>query len=608
MTPSDTAGDPRVAGIRPAWLALEPDPVLAFLHTPPALGRRGTAVLICPPFGWHENCSYRGRRRWAIALAQAGYPSATFDLPGSGDSGGSARDPALLEAWTAAVSGAARWLAEASAVDRIAVLGIGLGGMLACRAVAAGAPIDDLILWGVPAHGRTLVRELVVYAQMIASGRPEDERPAPDPEGDLECAGYLLAGATARALEQLRLPALELPEAGRRRVLLLGRDGRAPDKRLSEYFDHAGAAVTAEPTRDYRDLMMHPQESRAPAQTIARTISWLSERAGDRLIGRRAIGHADASERPLIERPSIELAWAGSVLRETPVRFEGPRGDLFGMITESAELDPAPVCAVWLNGGALRHTGPNRAWVEAARRWAARGVPTVRIDLAGIGDSDGEDADVTDASLYRAERMDETMAVLNQLSGHGLPDRFVVGGLCAGAYWALHAALADPRVAGAVLMNLWMFFWSDALAEERTTARSLSALRGGRAWRRLARGDVTLGEIRTVAASMRPTRLRQAAAHRIERSQEDAVESALDRLRAQGAQVLMLHSEGSTLYDQLLRQGLLAKHERWPNLTVERIPSRDHTFRALWLQRHVHESLDRVLDQVLTTEQGLAAR
>ena len=61
----------------------------------------------------------------------------------------------------------------------------------------------------------------------------------------------------------------------------------------------------------------------------------------------------------------------------------------------------------------------------------------------------------------------------------------------------------------------------------------------------------------------------------------------------------MLHSEGASLYDQLVRQGALDQHERWPNLTVEQIPSRDHTFRALWLQRHVHESLDRALDRVL---------
>lgn len=226
----------------------------------------------------------------------------------------------------------------------------------------------------------------------------------------------------------------------------------------------------------------------------------------------------------------------------------------------------------------------------------------------GIGDSAGEDEDVSDASLYRGDRRAETMAVLDQLSDHGLPDRFVVGGLCSGAYWALQAALADSRVAGVMMLNLWVFFWSDALAEERTTARSLSALRGRRAWSRLARGDVTFGEIRTTVGSIRPTRLRLATGHRIERSQETAVELALDLLRAQGTQALMLHSEGASLYDQLVRQGVLDQHERWPNLTVGRIPSRDHTFRALSLQRHVHESLDRALDRVLAAEMRLAAR
>jgi hypothetical protein len=49
------------------------------------------------------------------------------------------------------------------------------------------------------------------------------------------------------------------------------------------------------------------------------------------------------------------------------------------------------------------------------------------------------------------------------------------------------------------------------------------------------------------------------------------------------------------------RQGALDQLERWPNLTVERIPSTDHMFRALWLQRHVHESMDRGLDRVLAS-------
>ena len=594
-------GDPCAAASRPVWLALEPDAVLAFLHLPPSGAARRTAVLMCPPFGWQENCSYRGRRRWAQAVARAGYPSASFDLPGSGDSGGSACDPGRLDAWTGAVAGVGAWLADATGADRMVAVGIGLGGMLACRAVASGAPIDDLILWDVPAQGRTLVRELTAYARMVASMRPEDQRPS-GADGDLDCSGYLLAGETVRALEDLRLPALELPDGKGRRMLLLGRDGRTPDRGLREYFEQAGADVTAEPTDDFRDLMLHPQKSRTPSHTIARTISWLAECADT-----RRTEHAARHDTQPPEHTSIDLAWAGGSVRETPIRFDSPGGEIFAVHAESTELAPAPVCAVWLNGGALRHTGPNRAWVEVARRWAARGIPTVRVDHLGIGDSDGEDEDVSNASLYGPGRMDETMAVLDQLSERGLGDRFILGGLCSGAYWSMHAALSDRRVAGVMLLNMSMFFWSDALVNERTTARSLSALRGP-GWKRLARGDVTLDDIRTVASSIRPTRVRLAAEHRVERAQHADVESALDRLRDQRTQVLMLLSRGALLHNQLRRQGALDQPGRWPNLTVEQIPSQDHMFRALWLQHHVHDALDRALERVLAAERPPAER
>lgn len=594
-------GDPCAAGSRHVWLALEPHAVLAFVHLPPSGAERRTAVLMCPPFGWQENCSYRGRRRWAQALAQAGHPSASFDLPGTGDSGGSARDPGRLEAWTGAVAGVAAWLADATHAERIVAVGIGLGGMLACRAVASGAPIDDLILWDVPAQGRTLLREMTAYARMVASTRPEDQRPS-STDGDLDCSGYLLARETVRDLEDLRLPALELPDGKGRRVLLLGRDSRVPDRRLREYFEQAGADITAEPTDDFRDLILHPQKSRTPSHTIARTISWLAERPDT-----GPTEHATRHDARPLEHASIDLAWAGGSVRETPIRFESSGGEIFAVHAESTELAPAPVCAVWLNGGALRHTGPNRAWVEVARRWAARGVSTVRVDQLGIGDSDGEDEDVSNASLYRPARMDETVAVLDQLSERGLGDRFILGGLCSGAYWSMHAALADRRVAGVMLLNMSMFFWSDALVNERTTARSLSALRGP-GWKRLARGGVTLDDIRAVASSIRPTRVRLAAEHRVERAQEADVESALDRLRDQHTQVLMLLSRGALLHNQLLRQGALDQPERWPNLTVEQIPSQDHMFRALWLQQHVHDALDRALERVLAAERSTAAR
>ena len=68
----------------------------------------------------------------------------------------------------------------------------------------------------------------------------------------------------------------------------------------------------------------------------------------------------------------------GALIRETPITVEHAHGSLFGVLAEP-DLDvPAPVCAVLLNAGALRHIGPGRMWVELARRWTAKGVPTLR--------------------------------------------------------------------------------------------------------------------------------------------------------------------------------------------------------------------------------------
>jgi hypothetical protein len=58
------------------------------------------------------------------------------------------------------------------------------------------------------------------------------------------------------------------------------------------------------------------------------------------------------------------------------------------------------------------------------------------------------------------------------------------------------------------------------------------------------------------------------------------------------------------LYDQLVRQGIVARLDRWPNLSVAQLPTTDHMFRAIWLQQHVHGLLDDALGRVLESESG----
>jgi pimeloyl-ACP methyl ester carboxylesterase len=222
----------------------------------------------------------------------------------------------------------------------------------------------------------------------------------------------------------------------------------------------------------------------------------------------------------------------------------------------------------------------------------------VRVDLEGLGDSEGPDGPVPSADLYTPARLRETLAVLDQLSAQGVAERFVLGGLCSGAYYSLHVARDDDRVLGLLLLNLNAFFWTHALAAERRTHGSIAALRG-RAWKRLARRGVSLEHVRVVASSLHPTRVRAGAGRPTERSQAANIEHALDQLRDRGTETLLLFSQGEALHGQLARQGVLDRLERWPNLTVETIPSSNHMFRALWLQRHVHATLDRGLERAL---------
>jgi pimeloyl-ACP methyl ester carboxylesterase len=579
--------------VQPVVLELEPDPVHAVLHLPPAEARKPTAVLMCAPFGWEEMCSHRGLRTWARTLAKSGYPTARLDLPSTGNSAGVPSDPDRLEAWTGAIAGAARWLRDSTGAARVVAIGIGLGGMLALRAVAEHAPIDDLVLWGVPAKGRLLVRELQAYARVVAARRPEDTRQDALAEGDLDLIGFLLSSQTARALQSLDLTELDLPDGDERRVLMLTRDSLTPDVALRVHLEQQGATVSTEETADYATLMASPQESRTPVQTIAKTIAWL-----DAAPARR---RETLREPPPPQRPSMQLTCGGSAIQETPLTLDGELSALFGVVSESPQAQRAPITAVLLNGGALRHIGPSRTWVEISRRWAARGIPTVRIDMPGIGESDGDEHEpVPDASFYTPQRTEQTLAILDQLAARGLPDRFVLGGLCSGAYWSLHAALADERVRGALMINLYSVFWSADLVAERDTKHSLGALRGS-AWRRLVHRDLTAAQARTALASLRPSHLRAGAGNPVERAQRDEIELALDRLRAQGTHGLMLFSRGEGLYDQLVRQGVVERVDHWPNLVIEELPTSDHMFRAIWLQHHVHALLDAALDRVLAS-------
>ena len=569
--------------------------------------RRETAVLLCPPFGWYSMCPYCVRREWVEHLAAGGYPTLQIDLPGSGNSAGNPDDPARLQMWTQAVSAAARWLEARSGASRIVAIGIELGGLIAHRAVVEQAPIDDLVLWAVPARGRALVRELRVYSRLPASSvsAPGDSGSPPLlPGGAVLAAGYLLSTETVAALEALDLTELPLPNGKHRRALLLGRAGPTVDELLRGCLEQAGVDVTVASGRGLAGIV----------QLFELVGCWLAEgeASRDRLLvaGPPARGRAVPAQD---EEPSghehLRLSCAGVELRETPVWVDRPRVRLFGVLTESPQMQ-AELCAVLL-GGHHRHTGPNRMWVEIARRWATRGVPTLRIDLSGVGDSwisdfDG-DASRDAGAFFAPEYVDETCAVLEMLTARGLPPRFVLVGLAAGAYWSMHATLRDDRVAAIIMLNPRVLIWSAQVEAARNVRSLRRRLSDSSTLRKVARGEIALGRFVEVSRSLSTEGLRTSLdrsrriATSLGESRRDPLECLLDTLRDRGQRGLLVLTGSEPLQEELAAMGLFDRLDRWPNLELLTIETSGETrlLTPLWLQRQVHELVDRFLDREL---------
>lgn len=108
---------------------------------------------------------------------------------------------------------------------------------------------------------------------------------------------------------------------------------------------------------------------------------------------------------------------------------------------------------VLLGAGILHRVGPNRMHVTLARAMAAAGLPGLRFDFSGIGESDvcpGQDS-------YEERTRDETQAAMDALAAQEGAEAFLLFGLCSGADAAVRVAVADRRVRGAVLVQPYSF-------------------------------------------------------------------------------------------------------------------------------------------------------
>jgi alpha-beta hydrolase superfamily lysophospholipase len=540
--------------------------LFGWFHSPAGLARDCVAVL-CAPVGPEYTRAHRTLRHLADRLAAAGVPCLRFDYEGTGDSAGDEDDADRIGHWRRSIVAAAREARRLSGRERVCLVGVRMGATLAAlEAEAVGAGL--LVLWNPVVKGRAYARELQAMA-MTAGTTPT--------EGDegLEAGGFRVSRETLAALRGLDLAGVALPRASR--VLLLERDDMGADPSLAERLSSDGIDHRRATAPGWNAMMADHQFTVVPEGALDGIVAWVERETGPRSVAAVAApGAASGSDLPQ------------QGFDERLARFGSDR-HLFGIVSRPI-LPSGKPAVVLLDAGSIHHSGPHRLYTRLARELALRGHPVLRFDFEGIGDSVLRGAG-RENHPYVATAMPDIEAALDHLRETEGCDRFVLVGICSGAYHVFRAGLEvrDAGIERLVAINPWYFHWREGLSLDTTVnhyesvAAYRASARDPRRWMKLLRGEVDLmrlarvgwahvaktlrgrwDELREVISPASGTRLSQDLRALAE------LRRPLHLFQADGEPAeTILGTEAALASRRLARAGLLH---------VERIRGADHTF------------------------------
>ncbi len=564
--------------------------LFGWLHASRTGIRPAFGLVICNPFGFEEVCAHRSLALLAEGAALGGVPSLRFDLAGCGNSEGDEFEPGQLEAWLGSVHAAIDQLKARTGVARVCLLGMRLGASLATLAATRRDDIAGLIAIAPVVRGRDFVRELRMLAESPVA-------PGASSGALLESAGFALTPQTVEALRAIDLRSMTKAPAPR--ALIVERDDLPAPRHWHDALMQVGVQTRTEAWPGYAAIMSNPQDAQPPHRIVDGVLATLAE-------WQPAVNDAarpSASGATLSTRAETLHSGGPTPIRETVVGIAAGDAELFGILTapggHAGTRAPARTPArtpekrigiLMLNSGSVHHIGPNRLWVTLARRWAARGITVLRIDLSGIGDSPAH-VGAAENRVYSNEAARDIAAALARLRREGIAECHVLG-LCSGAFHALNAAVAGEPFASALMINPLTYSWEDcarlghALNEHEVLQLSKKYRHrafNASTWRRLVRGELDLKLIAGVLSARVRDALREWLARGrrcIGLAPARGLAASLAAAAQRGIRLHFIFGKGASGHALMRRQagpqldGLLARSQ----VSIDLVTDSDHTF------------------------------
>ncbi|MDF1781899.1 MAG: GNAT family N-acetyltransferase [Alcanivoracaceae bacterium] len=197
------------------------------------------------------------------------------------------------------------------------------------------------------------------------------------------------------------------------------------------------------------------------------------------------------------------------------------------------ERTTTDAAVVLLPAGLKDRVGPHRLYVRFARFFASHGVPVLRMDALGIGESDGEFGVAFNGAHYRRIQsglfVDDTQLAMMGLTEKYAARRFILAGLCGGAITAqLTAASSNARVAGVLSFSHVAVLDEEGPVALRTRSEVVSNSRAYirkifsfDAWKRIFLGESSLRSIVSTVAELAYLSLEKAGLVRVRWANEN---------------------------------------------------------------------------------------
>lgn len=253
---------------------------------------------------------------------------------------------------------------------------------------------------------------------------------------------------------------------------------------------------------------------------------------------------------------------------------------LYGILSLPSTGSPARRGVLIVVGGPQYRIGSHRQFTLLARDLAAAGIPVLRFDYRGMGDSEGEARNFEQIGDDLRAAIDRFFVEVPQLR------EVVLWGLCDGASAAAMYAPLDERVAGLVLLNPWVRT-EDGAARAIMKHYYRARLFDVRMWKKIGSGKF---DVRGSLGSLWNTACKAFAAAPPTGAEAQASDSLPVRLEAaltQFAGRILVILSGADLTAQEFAE--LSRHPAWqrllsaPRCTREEIDKADHTFsRRSW--------------------------